>query len=239
MNQSICIGFDYDGTLCEAMNPIPKKLVDQICDLQKEGYELFLASGKSLSFLIDISQKMGIEPFLIAAENGGHIYLPASGEEKVFGNTEDLNQFREVVDSFKLPIWEYEEKISIWSRRFGPVKVHEAGLIIKSEIQNYKFNNLNTYIHPDGGVDVVPPGIDKGNVRFFLPKKVDAKIYYIGDSYNDLPAMNLPNVTPCCVDNAVQDVKDLVSERKGLISRYKYGEGSSDIIRNIVSRHRS
>jgi YrbI family 3-deoxy-D-manno-octulosonate 8-phosphate phosphatase len=56
------------------------------------------------------------------------------------------------------------------------------------------------------------------------------EILFVGDDINDLSIMNAIGV-PCTVNNAIEEVKNLVKERDGIISSKNGGEGA---VRDII-----
>lgn len=229
----IYLGFDWDGTMCEPSKLVPEQLKKQIQGLANQGVKLFFASGKSLNFLSDMSKHLEITPWLIAAENGGHIWCnKMSIQEHIFGEKEQLEQFSREVCNLNIPEGVIEEKYSIWTRYFPIDKIP----YIKDELERLiKSNNWNlkVYTHPDGGVDVVPRQISKSNVIGFLPSVKDLEVHYFGDSYNDLSIMGMAEIKPHCVGNAKEEVKELVKVKGGIVAQEAFGQGVSSILTEL------
>jgi hydroxymethylpyrimidine pyrophosphatase-like HAD family hydrolase len=224
------VGFDYDGTLESPGFPIHTKLARAMIELERRGVGVFFASGKNMPFIETLSRRIGVNPLLICAENGGHIRDVNTGKESVFGEQEVLDHFSRAIENEALPSNTHEEKISIWTKRFGD-DVEIAGNIIKKLVEKSGLN-LSVYTYPDGALDVVPDGIDKVNILDYIPH--DAVIHYIGDSSNDLGIMQDPRVLPHTVANAKEEVKDLVAQKGGHIAQEPVGDGVAFILRNIL-----
>jgi hypothetical protein len=110
----------------------------------------------------------------------------------------------------------------------------EAERRIKNFIDNNGWS-LNVYSHPDGdgGLDVVPTGIDKINLVPYLPK--DATIYYVGDADNDLGLLSHERIIPCTVANAKPHVQELVRSKGGHIASKPAGEGVVELMSQLFS----
>lgn len=232
--KNVFVGFDLDGTLEMPGLPMPVILKQIISHLSKIGINIFFASGKHIDFLKALSGNIGITPALLCAENGGHICNSRDSREVIFGNnTNDLGIFEDLIQKIELPPQRYEHKVSIWSRKFGD-QVLLAGEIIEDVIDK---NNLilNVYAYPDGdgGLDVVPPGIDKENLLEFIPE--GSVIHYFGDGYNDINLMKSMRVVPHTVANAKDIVKETVINKGGYIAKESAGLGVLDGLQKIFA----
>lgn len=233
MNQNIYVGFDRDGTLEMPGHPVPTRLMEQFEALKKMGIKLFLASGKNHALLSNIATEINLDPWMICAEAGGHIVIPSEKVNAITGEHSDLAFFKEKIHTVKLPPHGEEPKLSVWSKKFGK-NVLEAEAMIKNFIAENHWN-LVVYSYPDGdgGLDVVPHGIDKVNLLSHVPQ--DALIYYVGDDTNDLSLLAHKRIIPCTVANAKQAVKDVVHHKKGYVATKPAGEGVSEIISHLFS----
>lgn len=227
---NVFVGLDYDGTLTAPGYPIFPELIQKIIDLERLGISLFFASGKSMAFIQHFVDQLGISPRFICAENGGHVLDVRKGMETIFGAQTDLDSFIQAIEKEPLPAHIDEDKISIWTKRFGD-NVEDAVSIIRKLITEKGFT-LSVYTHPDGALDVVPDGIDKANLLDFIPR--DATIHFVGDSHNDLGIMQNARVLPHTVANANREVKDLVARKGGYIAPTSVGHGVLGILRNIL-----
>ncbi len=83
---------------------------------------------------------------------------------------------------------------------------------LAQEIADYINTNYNGYAHAYVNVncvDIVPDGVSKGEAMMIMETHLDLNhddIHVIGDSYNDLPMIELFH--GCCVSYAVDDVKE-------------------------------
>lgn len=233
MPKNIYIGFDRDGTLEMPGHPVPARLMEQFEVLKKMGIHLFLASGKNHEFLSQIAKEIKIDPWMICAEAGGHIVIPSKKINSIVGEHSDLVPFKEKIRTIKLPPHGEEPKHSVWSKKFGN-HVLEAEAIIKQLIAEHHWN-LTVYSYPDGdgGLDVVPPGIDKVNLLEHIPDH--ATIYFVGDDQNDLSLLAHDRIIPCTVGNAKENVKERVSKKQGHLSSHPAGKGVVDLLSRLFS----
>lgn len=231
MQKNIYVGFDRDGTLEMPGHPVPEKLIQQFGALEKIGIKLFLASGKDFTLLKNITSEIKLNAWMICAENGGHIVVPEEGIDYVYPHNDHFSSFKMKIHEITLPPYKEEPKRSIWSKKFG-TQVLEAEKLIKNFINDQGWA-LNVYSHPDGdgGLDVVPTGIDKINLLPYLPD--DATIYYVGDAENDLGLLSHSRIIPCTVANAKTDIQQVVQEKNGYIASKPAGDGVSELISKL------
>jgi len=230
---NIFIGFDRDGTLEIDGLPMPSALKQKIVALEHTGINIFFASGKSMDMIRGLANDIGVKPALLCAENGGHIYDFINKQESIFAKTADLDHFAKLIMDCKLPTERYEHKISIWSRKFDK-NVVQAKKIIEKVIRQNKLN-LQVFAYPDGdgGLDVVPPGIDKEKLLDFIPQ--DAIIHYFGDSFNDYSLMKNNRLIPHTVANGKSIIKELVVKRGGYVAKQIAGDGVLSILCEIFN----
>ena len=225
------VGFDRDGTLEMPGCPFPERLSRQFEELQKMGAKLFLASGKNYELLVTIADEMNLNPWMICAENGGHICIKEEGVNCVHSEHPHLTEFKAKVHLLDLPIHHEERKHSIWSKKFGE-NVLQAENLIQKMIEDHHWN-LKVYSYPDGdgGLDVVPPGIDKTSLLSYIP--AEAIICYIGDGENDLSLLENRRVVACTVANAKETVKKQVAAKGGYIASLPAGQGVCELLNTL------
>lgn len=232
--EGIYIGFDRDGVLEMPGLGMSDKLIQQIKLLSIMGAKLFIASDKSYSLLSNILRDFGLNFWMICAENGGHIVIPEDNIDMIYSPYENhLDIFLEELSGLNLPEYKEEHKKSIWSKKFG-ANALLAKNIIDAFIQKHNLQ-LTVYAYPsgDGGLDVVPNGIDKVNLLPFIP--TDAVIHYFGDENNDLSLMAHSRVIPHTVANANTEIKQIVTNRNGFCADYNAGHGVSELLNKIFN----
>ena len=222
-----CIGFDRDGTLEAENSPFPSALARKINILQQKGAFLFFASGREVAILQKIASSYGIDFDLIAGESGADIV----GQQAAF-SFPDLMIFKEKIQTFDLPPHKKDpHKKIIWTHYFFE-HLPEAVKIVEKIIKENHLK-LTVFPHPDydGALDIVPEQVDKKNILPFLPK--GRKILYFGDSENDYQLMNSPEVIPYTFANGIEKIKNLVIQKKGIVSEKIAGEGVLDILNQL------
>ncbi len=230
----IFIGLDRDGTIDLPGLPAPAELIEQLRCAQQEGAEVFIASGKSYEVLQQVCGELGLAPWMYCCENGGHIVIPGLGKEYVFPGGADLQFFRSKVDRLPLPPYRDEPKRSIWSKKFGS-KALAAKSVIDAFVARHALD-LSVFAYPngDGGLDVVPAGIDKANLLPLLP--ADAVVHFFGDGENDLGIMKAPGIVPHTVSNGKDIVKRCVLRRGGYVADEPAGYGVCSVLARLRSR---
>lgn len=226
------IGFDRDGTLEMPNVEMPDNLVTQLQSLVQLGARLFIASGKDYATLIEICNNINLNPWMVCAENGGHIVIPSENINYIYADQNShLEIFKHNVDLLGLPEYFQEPKLSIWSKKFG------KNVLLAQEKINHFINSKNldlqVYAYPDGdgGLDVVPVGIDKSKLMEYIPQ--NAVIHYFGDGGNDLGLMQHTNVIPHTVSNAAAEVKICVKNKNGYIASFPAGVGVSELLTDL------
>jgi len=225
------IGLDRDGTIDMPGLPAPARLVEQLRRMQQDGAKVFIASGKSYDVLKDVCAGLRLEPWMYCCENGGHIVIPHTGREYVFSEGTDLQFFIDHVGELALPPYRDEPKRSIWSKKFGSESLAAKRVIDEFVARHHLRLNVFAYPDGDGGLDVVPDGIDKSNLLPLLPD--DAVVHFFGDGENDLGMMHSAGVVPHTVANGKQAVKQCVAEKGGHIADEPAGYGVCSVLAQL------
>ncbi|APR35244.1 HAD family hydrolase [Paraburkholderia sp. SOS3] len=233
----IFIGLDRDGTIDMPGLPAPARLVEQLRGMQQDGAKVFIASGKSYDVLKEVCAGLGLEPWMYCCENGGHIVIPHTGREYVFSEGTDLAFFIAHVGELALPPSRDEPKRSIWSKKFGGESL-AAKRVIDEFVARHGLR-LSVFAYPDGdgGLDVVPDGIDKSNLLRLLPE--DAVVHFFGDGENDLGIMRSDGVVPHTVANGKRAVKQCVAEKGGHIADEPAGYGVCSVLAQLRAEWRA
>jgi hydroxymethylpyrimidine pyrophosphatase-like HAD family hydrolase len=170
---------------------------------------------------------------MICAEAGGHIVIPSQHIDHVAPSHSDLVSFKERIHTLELPVHRDDRKLSIWSKKFGDQVVEAEKNIKKFILENNWELAVYSYPDGDGGLDVVPPSIDKVNLLNYIPD--NSTIYYMGDDHNDLRLLNHERTIPCTVANAKEAVKETVRRKQGYVATKAVGEGVSEMISQLFS----
>lgn len=226
------IGFDRDGTLELAGHPIPVQLTEKFQQLTRRGATLFIASGKSYVDLQVICQRISLDPWLLCAENGGHIVIPGE-TEWIDESSQDMLFLKDKIKQIALPPSQLEPKRLLWSGTFGK-NAAEAAKILNDFVGQHQLN-LNVLHYQSGGgtVEVVPKGVNKTNLLKYIPG--NTALHFIGDNINDLDLMWHPMVIPHAVGNAIDSIKKCVVNKGGIVSEFNVGWGVLDILDQLYS----
>ena len=74
--------FDVDGTLAPTEEPIPRTVSEKIVHFEHLGFQIVFISGRTASYLAGLARGIGLKKPLVAGENGGVIFNPATKWEK-------------------------------------------------------------------------------------------------------------------------------------------------------------
>jgi hydroxymethylpyrimidine pyrophosphatase-like HAD family hydrolase len=91
----------------------------KMIELERMGASLFFASGRTMQYVTNLINKIEVNPRLICAENGGHIWDCSWRSDIIWNDTTDSKLFIELIQNEPLPPGNQEDKLTIWSRRFG------------------------------------------------------------------------------------------------------------------------
>jgi len=139
------------------------------------------------------------------------------------------------------PIWDYEKELNDKGiktdsqGRYASFRVlKEMDIdILKEEGRKYGLTaTLNS-----GMLDVLPIKGGKSNlIEFYLDKKnlSKADAVVIGDDINDLPMMELID-NLYCPANSIPEIKEIVKEKKGFISKSSGHEGTIEILKELLT----
>lgn len=68
--------FDVDGTLAKTEESIPPHIARKLRELERDGQQIVLISGRTASYLAGLARGMGLRNPLVAGENGGVLFDP-------------------------------------------------------------------------------------------------------------------------------------------------------------------
>jgi len=74
--------FDIDGTLAATEDTIPPHVGEKLRILEEKGLQIVFISGRTASYLAGLARGIGVAKSLVAGENGGVIFDPASKWER-------------------------------------------------------------------------------------------------------------------------------------------------------------
>ncbi len=212
------IACDYDRTLTDESLVLSENAVASLKSAKDNGIKVFIASGRRLPFLVDVTAGRGFVDAIIA-ENGAVIYDPADGAKVLLGEgLEELKsafvgvdfvEVEEVIVATTLPYLEDVKEI-----------IRRNGLSVDIEL------NRND-------VMIMPKGIDKGSG---IAKA--AEIYginrenlaCIGDAENDLKMFGVAGVKV-----AVANALDALKDEADIVCSEPYGDGVKEFVRSLAT----
>lgn len=235
---------DFDGVMApQGCKDISHEAVEAVHGFRELGYRFGLASGKPLSYLYSCCSEHGINPDFIIAENGGVVYLDG---QKLRESPKDVLSMRDIL-SLDRGRFVGGPDVRVDDKREEKDVIYtlyaEGGMDGAIQIKDY-FDRLidengfqlETYAHPDGGVDVVPRGMSKvkgiEKVRHRYPEGVTIAI---GDGTNDIEMLSSVDF-PATVGNANPKVAELVASRGGYIAGHRNGKGFREIYEFVKGR---
>ena len=209
---------DYDRTLTDESLVLSENAVTSLKSARKDGIKVFIASGRRLPFLVDVTAGRGFVDAIIA-ENGAVIYDPADGTKILLGEgLEELKSAFAGVDFV-----EVEEVIV--------ATTHPCLEDVKEIIRR---NDLSVDIELNrDDVMIMPKGVDKGSG---IAKAADIyginreNLACIGDAENDLKMFGVAGVK-VAVANAVDALKD----EADIVCSEPYGDGVKEFVRSLAT----
>jgi HAD superfamily hydrolase (TIGR01484 family) len=216
----LALASDYDGTL--AINgQVGEETLAAMQRLRESGRKLILVTGRHLSDLNQVFPQL--DRFdCIVAENGAHLYYPATREEHTLGNSppdafiealkkkqvQPLGVGRVIVSS-----WEPYETVILQT-------IRELGL----ELQ---------VIFNKGAVMVLPSGINKAvGLQAALTKfgLSSHNVVGIGDAENDHAFLEM-----CECSVAVANALPMVKERADIVTQGNRSKGVEEVIDMLIT----
>jgi phosphoglycolate phosphatase (TIGR01487 family) len=209
---------DYDRTLTDESLVLSENAVASLKSAKDEGIKVFIASGRRLPFLVDVTAGRGFVDAIIA-ENGAVIYDPADGAKILLGEgLEELKSAFAGVDFV-----EVEEVIVATTRP----RLEDVKEIIRR-------NDLSVDIELNrDDVMIMPKGVDKGSgiAKAAEIYGIDRKnLACIGDAENDLKMFGVAGVKV-----AVANALDVLKDEADVVCSEPYGDGVKEFVRSLAA----
>lgn len=181
---------DFDGTIL-IDGKISQKDIQAIRDFQKAGNLFAIVTGRSYASLYPLIEGK-IEPDIIIANNGGHIFVEKDGKFiEIFTVDIPISKAREFLEYYGDKI-ENEMAIFTESERLSKIEnvkepIMALAIYSYTEITNH-FPEDFDFHYSIGVIDVVKKGINKQRGIEIIKEyfKFDGEIIAIGDDYNDI-----------------------------------------------------
>jgi hydroxymethylpyrimidine pyrophosphatase-like HAD family hydrolase len=126
--------------------------------------------------------------------------------------------------------------IAIELTESASITIEQANQIIKGLVEDLVQRGLVTVHHSSIAVDLNPANINKASgVRFLCEvEEIDpSDLFGIGDSPGDFPMFEVVGRIGC-PSNATDKCKEVVGQRKGIISDKSYAAGVADILHRVT-----
>lgn len=188
------IVFDLDNTLCKLGKGILPEDLALLRELERQGIQIALASGKPTYYLCGLLRQVGLKNPIMIGENGcviqvgvdlppkGFYILPHSQKAK-----DSLSLLREEIATLLPHIWFQPSLVEI-----SPFTVLDTEFeAIEQRITELadQLGDITIYRHCDC-FDILPSNIDKGSGVAYLADQMGitaAEIIAVGDGINDFP----------------------------------------------------
>lgn len=186
--------FDLDNTLCEVDREVLPENIALLRELEQQGIQIALASGKPTYYLCGFLRQVGLQDPIMVGENGCVIHMGVDLPPKGFYI---LPHTQKAKDSLALLQREIAKLLPhIWFQpsivEVSPFTVIDEefeaieALIAKLDDQ---LGDITIYRHCDC-FDILPDNIDKGTGVAYLADLLGItadEIIAVGDSINDFP----------------------------------------------------
>jgi HAD superfamily hydrolase (TIGR01484 family) len=234
----LCV-FDIDGVLNPAGKPVQKESTQALRKLTTHGLKISYASGKHPWYItggLIFSGLLG-EDTIVIGEAGGHVFFPHSKKSILYTKyLQDIRRLKRTFYEKNIPyeFWEEpkETLFSLFPRKWEDIPRFK---VIFQEI--IRKNKLNLYVvtHVDA-IDAMQNGLSKKVGLKVLSQTLDISLdemIAVGDGRNDLEMLSCVGY-PVAVANAEDEIKKLVKNRNGYISKKKYGEGVLEAVNHLI-----
>lgn len=212
---------DYDGTLA-SHGAIEPSTIQAILRLRKAGRKLILVTGREMADLKHVMPDLTLFDRIVA-ENGGVLFDPATGREKLLGPGPPVELVRSLMARGVEPISVGRTIVATW-------QPHEAAVL--SAISELGLDYQ--IIFNKGAVMVLPSGVTKATGLAAALHDLGlsaANVVGVGDAENDRSFLALCGCS-AAVANALQSVK----ESCDLQLKYDHGSGVTELIEAIMTQ---
>lgn len=210
---------DYDGTLATHgfVGPTTREALRR---LSAAGWRLLMVTGRVMPELLDVFPELELFD-LVVAENGGLLYRPEGGEERLLAAPPPAT-FVETLQARGV------EPLSIGRVIVATLEENEEAVIEAIEAGGHALE----IILNKGSVMVLPAGIDKASglqaAMDELGLPMDS-VVGVGDAENDRAFLDACGYS-VAVANALPELKEHVD----LVTRGRHGEGVEELIASLL-----
>lgn len=209
---------DFDGTVATG-GVIDEPTIEALKAFRKNGRKVILVTGRELADFALI--KTPLELFdLVIAENGGVLYTPSSGQERVLGNPPDTKLIEELRRRGVAPLSVGRVILATW-------EPHETTALEVIKQLGVGYN----VIFNKGAVMLLPAGIDKA---FGLKAALEdlqistTAVIGFGDAENDHAFLRM-----CGFSVAVSNAIPAIKNRVDVVTSADRGRGVTEFLRGL------
>lgn len=211
---------DYDGTVASE-GILAAETVEAIRELRDSGRRAVLVTGRILDELLDICDDVDVFD-LCVLENGALIYNPATGRQRLLAPALPRRFIAALQAQGVTPLSVGRAICSTWDPYENVVvrTIHEMELDLQIIFNKHSVMVLPASVNKATGLDAALETIGE---------TAEATVA-VGDAENDLVMLGMAGCG-VAVSNALASVK----ERADLVMRGRAGEGTRELIRQIVA----
>lgn len=215
----ILLATDYDGTLAHD-GVVDNATLSALDRLRASGRKLVLVTGRHLPDLTKVFPHLDLFDRVVV-ENGGVLYHPESGEEKLLCEPPNP-RFLELLHEKNVPFTAGRTVVATW-------RPHDAAVL--AAIRDLSLD-LHVIFNKES-VMVLPSGVDKRTGLHAVLRELrisPQNVVSVGDAENDLPFLRMSGVS-AAVANALPSVK----EEADIVLDKPRGEGVRNLIDALLS----
>jgi hydroxymethylpyrimidine pyrophosphatase-like HAD family hydrolase/energy-coupling factor transporter ATP-binding protein EcfA2 len=210
---------DYDGTLAN-QGLVSSEIMEKLRALQATGRKIVLVTGREMKDLVLVFPGYKVFDYIVA-ENGAVIHHPATGEEKLLGQSPGAEFVRELQRKGVHPLSVGKVIVATW------VPHEQAVLdVIKASGSEYQV------IFNKGAVMILPPGINKATGLLALLRQLQLSPHNcvgVGDAENDSSLLQAVEAA-VAVSNALPALKGMAD----WVTPSGHGKGVSELIDALI-----
>ncbi|MGD2249338.1 MAG: HAD family hydrolase [Candidatus Methanofastidiosia archaeon] len=242
MTYKLCV-FDIDGVLNKTGKPVQTESMEALEKLEEHGLKISFASGKHPWYITGGLIFSGLlrKDTVVIGESGGYVFFPKEMERVLY--TEHLADVKKLKNIFydemgsSYEFWE-EPKETLFTLFLKNTK---EILVLADKFEKIiQDEDLNLYvIRQVDAIDVMQTGLSKKVGLTVLCDRLGISLEGMigfGDGLNDLEMLSCVGY-PVAVENAVDEIKSVVKERGGYISKVKYGEGVLEAVNYLIENN--
>lgn len=216
----LALAADYDGTLAHH-GRVDDPTLAALQRVRASGRRLVLVTGRELPSLFRTFAQTALFD-LVVAENGGLLYEPATGRERVLADPPPESLVQALREAGVFPL-------SVGRVIVATVEPHQ-GVALEAI---HRLGLGHKVVFNKGAVMLVPPGVDKASGLAVALGELGIgpeRVVGIGDAENDHALLGL-----CGFGAAVCNALPALKERAHYVTRGERGAGVAELVDCLVS----